>query len=333
MYKSKWIQITLSASLLMMSSALVAQAATKSWVSSNGGGVTCSRALPCATFQIAHDATTPGGEINCVDAGDYGQVIITKAISIVCENTEASIVAVTSGITVNAGPTDVVTLRGIDIEGNGAGLQGINFAHGAALHIFKVHIRNFRNNNPATAGILFQPNAYAELYVADSYITDNGGSGAFSGGIVLRPFDNGRGNVIINRVLLENNAVGIVAAPGPISNGSAMNVIVRDSVVTGSAGDGIAGVSGAGQAAVSIFVEGCMLSTNFGSGISVNGAAMSGVGSVTARIGNTTIAHNVTGASAVGGGVLQSFKNNQIFANLSDGTPITAVPAPGGPLQ
>ena len=42
---------------------------------------------------------------------------------------------------------------------------------------------------------------------------------------------------------------------------------------------------------------------------------------------------NVTGVSNAGG-ILQSFKNNVVAANGTDGTPMTAFPGPGGtPLQ
>src|SRR2546423_15439728 len=54
------------------------------WVASFGSGTTCSRASPCATFQAAHNAATAGAGIACVDAVDYGRVIITKSITIDC---------------------------------------------------------------------------------------------------------------------------------------------------------------------------------------------------------------------------------------------------------
>jgi hypothetical protein len=185
----KSIQVTLAASLLIMTSAVVAQALIpRTWVSSGGNDANaCTRISPCGTFQGAHDKTSPGGQVNCVDAAEYGQVVINKSITINCDNTKASITATTSGISVAAGVSDIVTIRGIDIDGNGTGLQGINFSHGAALHVSKVHIRNFRSNNNFTAGILFQRNGneYSELYVTDSDITDNGGSGPSSGGIVM----------------------------------------------------------------------------------------------------------------------------------------------------
>ena len=43
----------------------------RSWVSSTGSGTTCTRALPCAGFATAHDATIAGGTIHCVDGNDY----------------------------------------------------------------------------------------------------------------------------------------------------------------------------------------------------------------------------------------------------------------------
>ena len=122
----------LGATFALLLPAAPAEAAPRTWVSSTGSGALCSRAAPCATFAAAHTATDPGGEINCVDAGDYGIVTITKAISIVCDNTEAGIVTSASGIGVfiTAGPTDIVTLKGLDIEGGGIGSAGIVFSSG-----------------------------------------------------------------------------------------------------------------------------------------------------------------------------------------------------------
>ena len=44
-----------------------------SWVASNGNNANdCSRASPCASFQGAYSKTNAGGEITCVDSGDFG---------------------------------------------------------------------------------------------------------------------------------------------------------------------------------------------------------------------------------------------------------------------
>src|SRR4051794_33007588 len=71
-----------------------AQAIPRSFVSSGGSGTACTRAAPCADFQTAHDATTSGGTIYCVDAGDYSGVFglnITKSLTIDCTGTQAGL--------------------------------------------------------------------------------------------------------------------------------------------------------------------------------------------------------------------------------------------------
>jgi hypothetical protein len=254
----------LGAMFIVLLNAAPAQAQlSKTWVSSTGGGTTCSRAAPCATFQLAHDATTAGGEINCVDAGDYQRLTIGKAISIVCDNTQAGIQATTgaSAIFINAGASDIITLKGLDIDGDRNFGAGISFINGAALHVHKVQIRNYLSTTTIShaTGISFGPNAYSELYVVDSSITDNSGPSAFSGGVLIRPQGTRSANVFINRVQVENNSFGIVA-DGSQSTGVAVNVVVRDSVVAGSGGDGIRAFTTASHAAASVLVgwgEGC----------------------------------------------------------------------------
>ena len=71
-----------------------ALAIPETWVASNGGGVACTSAAPCANFQTAHLATDPGGIIKCVDAGNFGTVGITKSITIDCTGTNGGIVSV-----------------------------------------------------------------------------------------------------------------------------------------------------------------------------------------------------------------------------------------------
>jgi len=300
----------------------------KTWVSSNGtNNATCGRTTPCDTFQHAHDATTAKGEINCIDAADYGPVSITKSISIVCDNTQAGInVTASNAVAIAAAATDVVTLRGLDLDGNGTGGNGIYSTTVGVVHVHNVRIRGFING-----GINLGTSNYTELYVVDSHITECGSPDAF-GGIFIQQLGSGSANVFVNRVRLENNSNGIRA--NGASTGVAVNVSVVDSVVSGSAFNGIQAITTAGHQAISIFVDHCVVSGNFASGINANGAAASGAGSAIVRIGDSSINNNVTGVSATNLGVLQSYKNNRISANLTDGTPIAAFPGPGGtPLQ
>ena len=126
--------------------------ATRTWVSGVGDDANpCSRTAPCKTFAGAISKTAAGGEINCLDSGGFGAVTITKSITIYCEGVVAGvIVAGTNGIIINALATDVIVLRGLDIDGLGTGLNGIRFLAGGALHVQNCQIRNFREAAPAT---------------------------------------------------------------------------------------------------------------------------------------------------------------------------------------
>src|SRR5262249_21287900 len=111
--------------------------ATRTWVSGVGDDVNpCSRTAPCKTFAGAISKTAAGGEINCLDPGGFGAVTITKAITIDCVHTVGGVLAsLVNGIIVNAGGSDRIVLRGLDINGVGNGLDGIRFLAGGSLHV------------------------------------------------------------------------------------------------------------------------------------------------------------------------------------------------------
>src|SRR6516225_11731166 len=112
---------------------IVAQAqATRTWVSGVGDDANpCSRTAPCKTFPGAISKTAPGGEINVLDPGGFGAVTITKSISITSVGFEAGVlVSGTNGVVVQAGASDVVTLRGLNMDGLNTGLSGIRFISG-----------------------------------------------------------------------------------------------------------------------------------------------------------------------------------------------------------
>lgn len=98
--------------------------ANRTWVSGVGDDANpCSRTAPCITFAGAISKTAEGGEINAIDAGGFGPVNITKAITIDIRNVHGG--PATGGapyaVQVNAGADDDVVLRGLDILGTGPG--------------------------------------------------------------------------------------------------------------------------------------------------------------------------------------------------------------------
>ena len=116
--------------------------ATRTWVSGVGDDVNpCSRTAPCKTFQGALAKTAAGGEVNILDPGGYGAVTIDKSIIISGYGSTAGVLMTSqAGITVNAGPYDVVILRNLNINGFGASLAGIKYVSGAQLHIEECNI-------------------------------------------------------------------------------------------------------------------------------------------------------------------------------------------------
>jgi hypothetical protein len=310
------LALTAAAALGLMALAAPAHAqATRTWVSGVGDDANpCSRTAPCKTFAGAISKTAPAGEINVLDPGGFGAVTITKAITISSEFTEAGVlVSGTNGIIVQAGPNDNVILRGLDIEGLGTGINGIRFLAGNSLTVENCNIHNF-----TSFGIDMEESTVGLLFVTNTRISGNGNQGAHTGGgILVQPSSGGASFATITNTQVNQNASGIQFNGA----GGAIAALVGNSTIAtnGSAGTGN-GITANTNANVTLAQD--FILTNSGSGVNATGAG------TTVRIGGSTISGNSTGVS---GATLQSFKNNQIGGNTSDGTPITAFSP--GPLN
>src|SRR5437762_11544993 len=156
-------------------SSLADAQATRTWVSGVGDDANpCSRTAPCKTFAGAISKTAASGEINCLDPGGFGAVTITKAMTIACEGVTAGVLAAgTNGIIVNAGVNDNVTLRGLDINGLGTGINGIRFLAGKALIVDNCQIYGFTTHGIDVALAA----SGSSLTVKDTRINNLGGVG------------------------------------------------------------------------------------------------------------------------------------------------------------
>jgi hypothetical protein len=176
--------------------------ATRTWVSGVGDDANpCSRTAPCKTFAGAISKTAPAGEINVLDPGGFGAVTITKSITISSESPEAGVlVSGTNGIVISAGPTDTVILKGLDIEGLGTGLNGVDVLAGQLVYVIKCQIHHFVDNGINMASTT----SGARLFVKDSLILQNGtlNSAPLTGGINI----NGTANsgVLVDTVVDKN---------------------------------------------------------------------------------------------------------------------------------
>src|SRR5262249_50556726 len=126
-----------------------AYAASKVWVSNAGvdNGTCGSTTAPCKTFQQASLNVPAGGEIGVLSPGDYGSLSINHALNITNDGAgEASILvgAGVVGISIFAAAGDVISLRGLIIDGQINGSIGIGITSASAVHIQNCVIRNFQ---------------------------------------------------------------------------------------------------------------------------------------------------------------------------------------------
>ena len=141
--------------------------ATRTWVSGVGDDANpCSRTAPCKTFAGAQTKTAAGGEIDALDPGGFGSITITKSLTIDGGGQVASVLnAGAPGININAGPTDMVTLRNLSIRGvpntmGVAATNGINLIGGGQLIVEHCKISGFTQavtlftGTPIAAGTL-----------------------------------------------------------------------------------------------------------------------------------------------------------------------------------
>src|SRR5216683_1097643 len=107
--------------------ALPAQASlTRTFVSAAGSDANpCTITQPCATFAHAYSLTAASGIVAALDPGKYGPLTITGAI------------------TITAGGSDNVALIGLEIDGAGAGYNGIVLNSAGSLTVTNCTLQNF----------------------------------------------------------------------------------------------------------------------------------------------------------------------------------------------
>ena len=289
--------------LVLAVPSLVLAQATRTWVSGVGDDANpCSRTAPCKTFAGAISKTAAGGEINVLDPGGFGAVTITKSITISSVGFEAGVlVSGTNGIVVSAAQTDVVILRGLDIEGLGTGINGVNFLNGGALYVENTTIHGFTQQ-----GINFVPSiTNGALYVRDTTIANNR-----AGAILIAPTGSSTAKAAIRNTKMDNNQRGLRAEDGS-------TVTIEDSSASGNAANGFTAF-GNGARAVDMTIERSMTSMNGAGGV-YSGALC------TVRISNVVATGNLNGLLSAGGGAILSFGTNRVNGNTTNGAPTGSI--------
>ncbi|MEA2941562.1 MAG: hypothetical protein QOD09_2091 [Bradyrhizobium sp.] len=296
--KSKLLAVVGTTFALFALSAPAHAQATRTWVSGVGNDANpCSLTAPCKTFAGAISKTFINGEIDCLDPGGFGNVTITKSITIDCTGTFGSILAsgvngVVINIAVNANdPFRTVRLRGLSINGTGpsgtigtrTGLKGISITQAAVVELEDLVISDFSQQGVADA----RTNAGGKLLIRNSVIRNNSAAGIAAAGAATN-------NVSIENVHSINNAFGVAAATGN-------NVSITRSVFSGNTTAGVEG-----DASSQVGLDNSLVSAN---GIGLQSAG-------TMSFSNSSISFNTTGIS----GATTSFGNNRIFGNGGPGT-------------
>jgi hypothetical protein len=295
----------------MVAFASIAQAqASRTWVSGVGDDANpCSRTAPCKTWAGAISKTAACGEIDALDPGGFGAVTITKSITLDGSGTFASILAsLVNGIVINAAATDVITIRGLSINGFCNGINGINILQAKTVNVEDCVIFRFNTGN----GITVNETSDLALNVRNSVIRDNtlDGINTFTSGGTVK--------VTLDRVSLTGNGNGIHARQ--TSRVVADYCNFSNNTTNGVFADATAGVS-------TIRVWNSDISVNGGNGVRAGNA---GGGTSGVEIGQNQINNNTGNGVLVGtGGAVDTFTNNSINGNGTNGCPGCNNVAPG----
>jgi len=238
---------------------------------------------PKRTFTVALDATDPGGELVVKDTGSFGNLRVNKTVSIIAPAGVYAGIRAATGIIVDA-PTATVVLRGLTLQGEGNGGNGISITNAAAVHVENCVIHGFNEGISQTT--------VARLFVKDSQLRAN----AFAA-IHMRG-----GRASFDRVRLEGGGHGLIT--------EFAGATLANSVITGNGGTGVLVLDGS-----VVTMEACQVTDSQQDGINVTGINEPAL----LRLSNSTVTDNIFGGVVAGeSGTLESRGNNTVRGNGTD---------------
>jgi hypothetical protein len=296
----------------MLVPSLPAQAVTltRTFVSAAGSDANpCTITQPCATFAHAYSMTAASGIIAALDPGKYGPLTITGPITI-NGNGWAAITAPAggNGITITAGGSDNVALIGLEIDGAGAGYDGIVLNSAGSLTVTNCTVQNFVYSGSGFStghGIVMAPSAGTFAFT----ITNTTASNNEYFGIFFLPSSGSlTATGVIDHVVADANQYGIVVEAGGATGGSIV-VTVSDSIVSNNSGIGI--YAGQGIAPLIVSIDNVTISgSGFGIAAFFPANVLLGRSVIT---GNSIGVENTTSPNTV-----YTYKDNRINLNGTD---------------
>jgi hypothetical protein len=311
----------------LLSALLIAQPAAallnRTFVASTGINTgSCAVSAPCRTFAYALTQTVAGGEIVAIDSAGFGPVTIDRSVALIAPPGVYAGVSVFSGtgVTIAAGASDVVVLRGLVITGLG-GAPGVSVSQAAAVHIEKCLVAGFAG--VGGDGIDIVPSSPVNVFISDSIVRGN------QDGILADGFRAPTSRLEVSRTRIQDGVAGV-----ELINITRASIV--DSLIGHNTAGIIAFVDATSSVNADIAIDRTALVDNTNDSIvasgtfpprsvvNVSNATIAGNGGgITAqdggfiRVMSSQIDGNTNGVSASGSGVVQSLKNNMCYGNGS----------------
>ena len=247
-------------------------------------------------------AQSPAGEtIRVLDSGDYEMFTVTKSLAIVATGVHANVLAPAAtygntAVTINAGTTDVVVLRGLTIKSTG-GTVGVSLSAAKTLRVENCVVSGFASTASGIPGYGISV-SHGELTVKDSVLRDN------AHGVYFSQASDVRG--VIDRSRIEGtgapNGAGMQVSAG-------VQVTVSDSLISGHQEQAIylRGYTGSPIALLSL-----IRSTITHNRIGIYSDKLAQV-----HLVSSTVTLNGTGLFTLNGGIIYTAGNNAVIGNLT----------------
>jgi hypothetical protein len=270
----------------------------------------CVPGSECRSFGRAMTVTNAGGEIIAISSGGYGAFTINKAITVIgAPGVTASItVSGTDGISIAAGASDRVTIRGLNITQTAGGHSGIGASGFGSLSI---------ENCTVTGGLV----GMTILGGAGSYAT-------LTGNVVRAATGEGfhlASHAALVRDRIEGSGIGFGVA---LYAGAATDAVVSaKDLVSLSSGYGAYVNSGIGGHNVALNLDHALIAGNGSHGVFADGG---GAGGVYLRVTNSMVTENAgIGFLQSGGATFESLSNNLVAGNGGGNTGGAITPITG----
>src|SRR3984957_5645764 len=292
--------------------------ATRTWASGAGNDANPgSRTAPSKTWAGAISKTATGGEIDAIDPGGFGELTITKSITLDGGGgqVESTLVTGTPGMTINAGAADVVIIRNVRFNGllqtGSPGTICVQILKAGRVALENDDIFGFGNAS-GQAGIVIAPSSgTVNVAVQTTTSVDN------QIGLLSKPTGGATVNLTVEHSYMDKNQGGGIRPGG--TGGGTTNAAITDTSMSLNNGNGIIAISGPSNVNADLMRD--VMANNVASGVVSNNSAGA---TATVTVGSSILSNNVVGAWSIAGtGTLLSYKNNQVTGPAGS-TPGTA---------